>query len=93
MKTIEKYSIGAGDRFGRQGVAQITAFRTAREHGVTAAIVWNKSNREHTLIGTRPVRPARRRREGRAVNALGRPVLRRRRPCRTRDRGPLRPVL
>jgi hypothetical protein len=54
MKTIEKYSIGAGDRFGRQGAAQISAFRTAREHGVTAAIVWNKSNREHTLIGTGP---------------------------------------
>jgi len=54
MKTIEKYSIGAGDRFGHQGVAQIDAFRTAREHGVEAAIVWNKSNREHTLIGTAP---------------------------------------
>lgn len=54
MKTIEKYSIGAGDRFGRQGVAQINAFRKAREHGVTVAIVWNKSNREHTIIGTDP---------------------------------------
>jgi hypothetical protein len=54
MKTIEKYSFGTGDRFGRQGVAQIAAFRKARERGVTAAIVWNKSNREHTLIGTEP---------------------------------------
>ena len=54
MKTIEKYSFGTGDRFGRQGVAQIAAFRKAREKGVTAAIVWNKSNREHTLIGTGP---------------------------------------
>lgn len=55
MKTIERYSIGAGDRFGRQGAAQIVAFRKAREKGVDVAIVWNKSNREHILIGTEPV--------------------------------------
>jgi len=54
MKTIEKYSIGSGDRFGRQGVAQLAAFKKAREKGVTAAIVWNKSNREHVIIGTEP---------------------------------------
>lgn len=54
MKTLEKYSIGTGDRFGRQGVAQISAVRTAGEHGVAVAIVWNKSNREHTIIGTEP---------------------------------------
>lgn len=54
MKTIERYSIGAGDRFGRQGAAQIAAFRKAREKGIDVAIVWNKSNREHLLIGTGP---------------------------------------
>ncbi|HVO40720.1 MAG TPA: tagaturonate epimerase family protein [Spirochaetia bacterium] len=54
MKTIEKYSIGTGDRFGRQGVAQINAIRKACERGVAAAPVWNKSNREHTIIGTEP---------------------------------------
>jgi hypothetical protein len=54
MKAIERYSIGAGDRFGRQGAAQIAAFRKAREKGVDVAIVWNKSNREHVLIGTEP---------------------------------------
>jgi hypothetical protein len=54
MKTIERFSIGTGDRFGRQGAAQIAAFRKAREKGVEAAIVWNKSNREHNLIGTQP---------------------------------------
>jgi tagaturonate epimerase len=54
MKTIEKYSIGTGDRFGRQGVAQIAAFKKAKEKGVSVAIVWNKSNREHNLIGTQP---------------------------------------
>ncbi|MGA7160217.1 MAG: tagaturonate epimerase family protein [Bacteroidota bacterium] len=51
---IEKYSIGIGDRFGYQGVAQLTAFVKAREHGVNVVPVWNKSNREHTLIGTQP---------------------------------------
>jgi len=54
MKVIERFSIGTGDRFGRQGAAQIAAFKKARDAGVEAAIVWNKSNREHTLIGTQP---------------------------------------
>jgi hypothetical protein len=54
MRIIEKYSIGTGDRFGRQGNAQIAAFQKARENGVSAAIVWNKSNREHLLVGTEP---------------------------------------
>jgi DNA-binding NarL/FixJ family response regulator len=54
MKTIERYSIGTGDRFGRQGAAQIAAVRRAREKGVDVAIVWNKSNREHLLTGTEP---------------------------------------
>jgi len=51
---IEKYSIGIGDRFGHQGVAQLSAFVKAREHGVDVVPVWNKSNREHALIGTLP---------------------------------------
>jgi len=54
MKTIEKYSLGTGDRFGRQGAAQIAAVRKARDKGVDVAIVWNKSNREHLLTGTGP---------------------------------------
>jgi tagaturonate epimerase len=54
MKTIAMYSIGTGDRFGRQGVAQLAAFKKAREKGVNVTIVWNKSNREHNLIGTQP---------------------------------------
>ncbi len=51
---IEKYSIGIGDRFGHQGAAQLSAFVKAREHGVDVVPVWNKSYREHTLIGTKP---------------------------------------
>jgi tagaturonate epimerase len=52
--TLEKYSIGVGDRFGHQGNAQLQAFITAKQLGVDVVPVWNKSNREHTIIGTNP---------------------------------------
>jgi tagaturonate epimerase len=52
--TISKYSMGVGDRFGLEGVAQMRAFQAAKDHGVAITPVWNKSNREHSLIGTRP---------------------------------------
>jgi hypothetical protein len=51
---IEKYSIGIGDRFGREGVAQLRALQKATEGGVALVPVWNKSHREHSLIGTKP---------------------------------------
>jgi hypothetical protein len=51
---LEKYSIGIGDRFGRQGNAQLQAFLTGKEQGIEVVPVWNKSNREHTIIGTNP---------------------------------------
>ena len=43
-----------GDRFGRQGKAQLQAVLDARKAGMDVAPVWNKSKREHTLIGTEP---------------------------------------
>jgi hypothetical protein len=47
--------MGVGDRFGRQGRAQLEAFRLlARRERVEVSPVWNKSNREHTIIGTKP---------------------------------------
>lgn len=47
--------MGVGDRFGWQGSAQLEAFqRLLAERGVKVSPVWNKSNREHTIIGTRP---------------------------------------
>lgn len=49
-----KYSIGIGDRFGRQGKAQLAALMKAAKRGVGITPVWNKSNREHTIIGTQP---------------------------------------
>lgn len=54
MKTIQPYSFGIGDRFGRQGKAQLHALRKARAQGVEIVPVWNKSHREHSIIGTTP---------------------------------------
>jgi hypothetical protein len=53
-KSIAKYSMGVGDRFGLEGAAQLRAFQAAKDRGVAITPVWNKSNREHSLIGTRP---------------------------------------
>ena len=54
MKTLEKYSMGIGDRFGRQGRAQLQAMVRAKADGVDVAPVWNKSHREHTILHTVP---------------------------------------
>lgn len=51
---IGTYSIGLGDRFGHQGVAQLSAIKRAKKAGVNVVPVWNKSYREHTIIRTRP---------------------------------------
>jgi len=51
---IEKYSMGVGDRFGHQGSAQLAAFVKARVLGIDVVPVWNKSFREHSIIGTAP---------------------------------------
>jgi tagaturonate epimerase len=51
---LPKYSLGVGDRFAHQGVAQLDAVIKAQRAGVTVAPVWNKSNREHTIVGTEP---------------------------------------
>ncbi len=51
---LGKYSFGTGDRFGHQGKAQLDAIKKAREGGVDISIVWNKSHREHLIVGTSP---------------------------------------
>jgi hypothetical protein len=51
---IEKYSLGIGDRFGMAYLAQLRAIQKAEKHGATVVPVWNKSFREHSLIGTKP---------------------------------------
>lgn len=53
--TIAQYSVGTGDRFGKEGRALVAAFQQLKDdHGIAADIVFNKSNREHTIIGTTP---------------------------------------
>ena len=52
---FEKYSIGIGDRFGHQGIAQLEALVRAKEKGLNITPVWNKSIREHLLIGSSSV--------------------------------------
>jgi len=51
---LGKYSMGIGDRFCRQGKAQLRALDIAARDGIEIEPVWNKSHREHTIVGTRP---------------------------------------
>jgi tagaturonate epimerase len=51
---LEKYSFGVGDRFGHQGKAQLQAMIQAKMQGIELTPVWNKSNREHSIIHTAP---------------------------------------
>ena len=51
---IEKFSFGVGDRFAHQAKAQLVAVMKAAQEGVEIVPVWNKSNREHTTIGSEP---------------------------------------
>ena len=51
---LEKFSFGVGDRFAHQAVAQLRACVLASRHGVEVIPVWNKSNREHVIIGSEP---------------------------------------
>lgn len=66
---LSNYSLGTGDRFGLQGKAQLAAVEKARARGVDLTIVWNKSHREHTIIGTD--QQALRQEADSAVKALG----------------------
>jgi tagaturonate epimerase len=70
MRTISKYSFGIGDRFGHQGKAQLKAFIVAKEElEMEFTPVWNKSFREHSIIGTQPFEV--RKEADEAVKALG----------------------
>jgi len=52
---LERYSLGMGDRFLHQGRAQLQAIVNARDAGVDITPVWNKSDREHVIVGTEPL--------------------------------------
>ena len=66
---LSKYSIGVGDRFAHQGVAQLRAIMKANQSGLEISPVWNKSNREHIYVHTHPADV--RREADAAVAALG----------------------
>jgi tagaturonate epimerase len=51
---LPKFTIGVGDRFALQGRAQLRACSQALESGVEVIPVWNKSNREHLIVGSEP---------------------------------------
>ena len=67
--SLGKFSFGMGDRFAHQGRAQLSACVLATKLGADIVPVWNKSNREHTLIGTEP--SSSRAEADAAVKALG----------------------
>ena len=51
---LSKFSIGVGDRFAHQAKAQLQACLLAEKAGAEVIPVWNKSNREHLIIGSEP---------------------------------------
>jgi len=53
--SLPRFSFGVGDRFAHEAAAQLAAFEKLAAAGVVAAPVWNKSNREHSFIGSEPV--------------------------------------
>ncbi len=52
---LNKYSIGVGDRFAHQAKAQLAACIKALNCGIEIVPIWNKSNREHVIIGSEPM--------------------------------------
>jgi tagaturonate epimerase len=55
MKNCPKYTFGVGDRFANGAHAQLAAFVEAWKLGIDITPVWNKSNREHNIIGSEPI--------------------------------------
>jgi len=54
MIKLSKYSLGVGDRFAQEAEAQLRACVMAQTKGVDVIPVWNKSNREHLIVGSEP---------------------------------------
>ncbi|HWR37432.1 MAG TPA: tagaturonate epimerase family protein [Clostridia bacterium] len=52
---LAKFSFGVGDRFVKEAKAQLKACMLAGESGVEIVPVWNKSNREHSIVGSLPL--------------------------------------
>lgn len=54
MHKLGRFSMGIGDRFGREGEAQLRAVQRLDAEGTRVAPVWNKSNREHQIVKSHP---------------------------------------
>ena len=54
MLKLDKYSLGVGDRFAQEAKAQLQACIRAAAMGTEVIPVWNKSNREHLIVGSEP---------------------------------------
>ena len=54
MLTLEKFSLGVGDRFAHQAKPSCELACWAAERGADVIPVWNKSNREHGIVGSEP---------------------------------------
>jgi hypothetical protein len=54
MRTLPRFTFGVGDRFAHQAEAQLAAFERLAADGIVVSPVWNKSNREHSFIGSEP---------------------------------------
>lgn len=66
---IAKYSFGMGDRFAHQAKPQLPVCMLAAQQGLEIVPVWNKSNREHMIVGSKPADVRKAAEE--AVRALG----------------------
>ncbi len=51
---IQPFTFGMGDRFAHEGEAQLSAVVQANAAGLKIHPVWNKSNREHTIVHSKP---------------------------------------
>jgi tagaturonate epimerase len=57
LRTVTKlgrFSLGVGDRFAHQAKPQLEACILSSRQGIEVTPVWNKSNREHDIIGSEP---------------------------------------
>ncbi|MCX7868589.1 MAG: tagaturonate epimerase family protein [Terrimicrobiaceae bacterium] len=69
MKILPRFTFGVGDRFGLEGRAQLSAICALAACGSEVCPVWNKSNREHSIVGSEPASV--RAEADEAVKALG----------------------
>ena len=66
---LERFTFGVGDRFAHQARPKLRACILAAEQGAEVIPTWNKSHREHLIVGTEP--PSVRAAADEAVQDLG----------------------